>query len=467
MAIDSNTRPRKEISLRSYQQAILDDLKYMPAIALFMGTGTGKTLTSLARVKDNPTEHLLVLCPAKVVPQWMEVIKDYTDYDVIEFKPKWTNARKMQYIEELYDENWPEKACIVYALESVSLAANLYKYIGENWTVIVDESHKIKELGSKKSPVAVTKTVLRIGIQTPWKIILTATPTQKEKGGYIDYFSQIKFLGYYDMSVEEFKQRYCIEKKIQPIGMPFPIRIISGYKYTEEIEELLGTFARHYTAKFGDFEPQHIRITLPAPHNYARLVEENFYERLDLSNLSARRIARKTLCTGVVIGTDIYKKRLVYKDNLIKLEWLEEFLSNTDETVVIFYKYNVEGESLAKLCEHMKKKYIVISGATKDKIAEIKKPDYDVVIGNFAALGESIDGLQYRSHICIYFCMPESSLEFRQALGRIDRDGQTKVPMYYYLVTEKTIEDSIYKMIQSKMDFNEDILNRLTVEGGV
>jgi SNF2 family DNA or RNA helicase len=60
--------------------------------------------------------------------------------------------------------------------------------------------------------------------------------------------------------------------------------------------------------------------------------------------------------------------------------------------------------------------------------------------------------------------MPESSLTYKQAIGRIDRIGQTKVPMYYYLVMKDTLDDKIYKLIEQKLDFNEDILERLVLE---
>ena len=68
----------KNVKLRDYQKKILDDLKYVPAIGLFMGTGTGKTLTSLARFEQNPTKNLLVICPQKVISQWWEVLENNT-----------------------------------------------------------------------------------------------------------------------------------------------------------------------------------------------------------------------------------------------------------------------------------------------------------------------------------------------------------------------------------------------------
>ena len=71
----------KNIKLRDYQKAILDSLKYVPAIGLFIKTGGGKTITSLARVMQNKTNHLLVICPQKVISQWWEVLDNHTEFN--------------------------------------------------------------------------------------------------------------------------------------------------------------------------------------------------------------------------------------------------------------------------------------------------------------------------------------------------------------------------------------------------
>lgn len=433
----------------------------MPAIGLFMGTGTGKTITSLFQMKQLPTKRLLVLCPAKVVDQWKDVMGDVIpNYTIMNWKK---GSTSLEINDAILEKPIEENKAIVLSLESVFRVPGLVSIINETWCVIVDESHKIKEYGTKRSPVKVTHATLAIGAKTPYKIILTATPTQKDKGGYIDYFTQLKFLGYMDMSYQEFRNKYCILTKIHPIGMPYPIEVISGYKNIDEIISVLNSCCRRYISKFGDFEPQHTKILLPQTSSYAKLSRQKVYKDLDLRNISSRRMAKKTLTSGTITGYDLYKNHLKYEDNTTKEDWVTEFLSDTDECVVIFYKYNVELEILERACRKTGKRYIVINGANKEKYKTIKDGGFDVVLGQFAACGESIDGLQHRSHICIYYAMPESSLEHRQALGRIDRDGQKLVPMYYYLIMEKTIDADIYAMTERKIEFSEETLNKLEV----
>jgi SNF2 family DNA or RNA helicase len=444
---------------RPYQSRILAELRDEPAIALFMGTGTGKTLTSLFRFVENPTDKLLVICPKKVVSQWEDVIRNFDNtLDIMQFKKTSTaDAKDKTILTQTAD-------VIIVNFEIIHKLPSLITVLNNNWTIIVDESHKIKELGTRKSPVKVTKAVLTLGLLTPYKIILTATPTQKSYGGYIDYFTQLKFLGKMQMNMTDFKNRYCLEKDLVLPGRPYPIKEIIGYVRTNEIDEMLLKIGRRYVPKKGDFDPEHIKVKIDRTSSYAKVAREKVYKEILLDNVSRKRIALKTMASGTVFGYNEFRQKFSYNDNTNKMDWLEEFLSNTDETVVIYYQYNSELHDLEKLMQKMSKTYITINGETKDKYQAIKA-NYNVLLGQYQAAAESLDGIQHKSHIAIFYSMPESSLLYKQALGRIDRIGQTKVPIYYYLVMEKTIDETIFTMIEKKVEFSEEVLDRLLLEG--
>lgn len=453
----------RDVKLRDYQEKILKELRYVPSIGLFMKTGSGKTLTSLARFYENGTNNLLVVCPQKVITQWWEVIDTHTDLNVCKYTLSWTASRKNDLIfKELSNGT---SNCVVINFEILDKLTSLDKFINNNWTIIIDESHKIKNLGTSKRPVKTTKRCLELGKQTIHKIILTATPTEKENGGYIDLYTQLKFLGYIDYSETYFRNNFCIINKLQLPGMPFPITKIIGYR-TDRIENqlkpLLSLTCRYYAPKYGDYEPQNIKINIPKAKNYAKLIRERVYKDIVFDNVSAMRVGKKSLISGTITGTNEYGDRFIYDDNTEKIEWLEEFLSNTDEVVSILYCYNVEKDLLIKMCNKLNKKYIVINGDVKDKPKELKK-DFDVVIGQYQAFSESLDGLQYKCHLMVFYSMPDSSLLYKQSLGRIDRIGQKEVPTYYNLVMEGTIDSAIYEMLQNKIEFSEKDLNNLSV----
>lgn len=456
----------KGVELRDYQERILQELSYVPSIGLFMKTGSGKTITSLARFDKNPTPHLLVICPQKIVTQWFDVIEKVTDLKPCRYNMNYSAKKKDKVISDYLLDDYNPHKCVVVNFDIVCKLECLDWAINEDWTIIIDESHKIKNIGTSRSPVKITKKVLELGELTNYKIILTATPTEKENGGYIDYYSQLKFLGYLDMSYALFKNRYCWEEKVQYPGMPFPIKKITGYRmsYIEnEIMPLLRSSCRFYAPKYGEYEPQHITINIPRCDSYASMLKDKTYKEITFDNVSAFRIGKKTLTSGVVTGTDEYKERYTYEDNTNKIDWVEEMLSNTDDVVAIVYNYNVERELIKKVCDKLGKRYIVIDGSVKDKPKELKK-EFDVVIGQYAAFGESIDGLQYKCHLMVLYSLPDSSEKYKQTIGRIDRDGQTEMPIYYHLVMDKTLDVGVSELIKNKVEFSEKDLDMLSLK---
>ena len=247
--------------------------------------------------------------------------------------------------------------------------------------------------------------------------------------------------------------------------MPFPIPKIVGYKINNverELKPILNATCRYYAPKYGDYEPQMIDIKIPKTKNYNKLLKDRVYEEIIFDNVSAMRIGKKSLIGGKITGTNEYGDRFNYDDNDEKASWLEEFLSNTDDIVSVLYCYNVEKDKIIEVCERLKKKYIIINGDVVDKPKELKK-EFDVVIGQYQAFSESLDGLQYKCNLMVFYSMPDSSLLYKQSLGRIDRIGQTKVPTYYHLIMEGTIDETIYDMLKNKVEFSEKELNEISI----
>ena len=94
----------KNIKLRDYQEQILNELRYVPSIGLFIKTGGGKTITSLARVEQNKTQNLLVVCPQKIITQWWEVLDEHTDFTICKYGMS-VNAKRKNEIIDVFIQN--------------------------------------------------------------------------------------------------------------------------------------------------------------------------------------------------------------------------------------------------------------------------------------------------------------------------------------------------------------------------
>lgn len=448
--------------LRFYQKALLSELSHLNSVAYFMKAGTGKTLLGIAKWEEHATPKCLIICPKSVLSQWaFNVKKERPNARVLSF-PKNALVREKDLI---ITRKVNDYDVVIVNYDIIYLLRGLLSIVDENWTIILDESHHIKSWGTKRKPTKTTHAALALGEKTDHKIILTATPATGKYGGYIDYYTQLKFLGYFDFDYDEFVHKYVRMSAINFGNTPYPSKVITGYKNVKKLEEILKRVSRSYTPKIGDFEPQFIDVLVEQSPQYRKMLSEFAYGKIALKNTTRRMIAQKTMATGVVYGKGVVgSQNYSIEDNTFKIDWLQDFLEGTDEVVAVLYQYNVELASLEKLMKKIKKRYIVINGDTKDKFNEINHKEYDVVLGQYAAFGEALDGLQKKCHIEVFFAIPESTRSYIQTLGRIDRLGQESVPMYYFLMMEGTLDTQIRRLIAENKDFTEQTLAQLEVE---
>lgn len=425
-----------------------------------MGTGTGKTYTSLELIKNFKTDNLLVISPHNAIKQWQNELKTYyPKYNVIELPKSWSSVKINDYLKK-----YEFKGCNAFVInyDMVFRLPELLRIVDNTWTIILDEMHRIRNYGTIRKPNKTVSFILKLGELTENKVGLTATPVQGHFGGYLEYYTQLKFLGYIDMSYQEFYNHYVIYREVAVGGVPFPIKKITGYRDTGTIDELLQLIARRYVPSYEDYEPVHITIKLDRTRTYARTVRENAYKDIVLNSGARKRIAKKTLTTGTIHGHTMLGDFMSYVDNTIKIDWLKDFLEDVDAPVIVMYNYNVELNTLVQMAERLKIPYEIINGSVSDKNAVVNR-DWKVLFGQYQAMSEALDGLQFVTNIMVLFAMPESSLLYRQVIGRIDRIGQTKPPTYYSLIMENTIDSVIQENIENKIEFSEKTLNLLEV----
>ena len=447
-----------KIRPKGYQQQIIDELGGLNSRALFMGTGSGKTYTSLFIHKALPPTNLLIVCPPSITQQWEASAEAILpDANVIKVPKSWSGKRINDAIATVPNNQNNIVAVSMYVVHSLDI---LNKAMSDDWHIIFDESHRIKSHKAR-----VTKTMLKLGSMTKYKTILTATPTEADYGGYIDLYTQLKFLDHMDMSRMEFLNHYAIEKAMNLPGLKFPIMEITGYRETVgEIDDILKQISRSFTPAYTDEPAESIKIQVPRSPRYTKAKYQRTYSDINLSNPTRLRIAERTLTTGTIVGLSLSDKRLTYDDNTSKLDWLKDFVQDQGGVVLVYYQYNVELANLEKLAKTLNKTYIIINGANNNKIDDINHKSYDLIFGQLNACSESIDGLQHKTNIAVYFALPESSIVARQSTGRLDRMGQTLSPRFYYLIMEKTVDEKIWALVESKKDFSQKTLDMLVLQ---
>lgn len=141
-----------------------------------------------------------------------------------------------------------------------------------------------------------------------------------------------------------------------------------------------------------------------------------------------------------------------------KQEWVKDFVDTLESGCVFFYNFVNTGDSL----EEIIKKSIPngarvwrIDGTHHEIPTAETIGEKDMVLCQWQSGSEALN-LQFLH----YWCSVEACYSYStsiQARGRIRRIGQEMPQFYYYLRTERTIEDAIYEALRTKSDFSEDV----------
>ena len=409
-------------------------------------TGVGKTVTSLSVAErlfnKAMIEGLVIICPVSKVDDWkndvkLEIPKLKITF-VTSFQSAWRDKNSNIIIEQLKN----------------------YKSL-----IIIDEGHKMKTYDSKQS-----KFIQSVcSTYTPYTLVLSATPQNKK---YIDLYPQYKILysNLFNIKAKDFKKEYCVEAQnwnlVYAGKSRFPFNEIVGYKHTELMDKEINnyTYYKKYESEYD--KPIDIIQQFKMTSDMKYFKEKKVWPKMDEKALAdALSIGdvdsvdtdfiianRPTLhhtymresCSGFI-------RDYFLKDNP-KLQWLKDFLEGTEGRVVIFTNFIAETVMINRLCTELKRHCCIYDGANKD-LTDWTEHNDCVAVVNVVAGGAGINDFAI-TNIAIFFSPPENYIDFMQAKGRIDRIGQTKQPIYYYLQIMNSVEPQIYKMLKDGKDFD-------------
>lgn len=439
-------------SLYDYQKKIVDTLKVNNAGGLFTDTGTGKSYMSIAlyqeKWKEKKVNKCLVICLLGKIEEWERDFKKWQPFDrILIMDGKKETLRKYR--------NGEWDVCIVN-FERTWRTKDMLYYTDENTFIIIDESHKIKTPDTKQG-----KFIADLGMKTPYKFILTATPMGN---GYIDLYNQLYFLGFINMSKKQFEDMFCVFQLCFIPGSK-PFKKISYYKNTKILDDIVSKYCYFYERPVDeDMLPSELIINIKLDKMYNKIARDRVYKDIVLDSISSKRIALKSLCSGTIMGKPIIAENnddtKVYQLNKNKIEWIKTFLETFNKRVVIFYQYTHQMEQLYEEISKTKRTVARYNADYKEKDLFLENNDC-VLLVQYKSGGTGIDWLK-NSYVAIFYSLPDSYIEFYQAKGRIFRNGQKEKPLFYILVSDgsKSVDKMNLDALQDKKDFNDDFFNR-------
>lgn len=407
-----------EIKLYPHQQKALDITQNRNRVAYYLDMGLGKTFVATEKAKQLGNNIILIVCQKSKLEDWKAHYEEYyTEYTPIIYKNILQPIRPNTVVIINYD-------LLVKREELKQL---------KDFTMILDESSYIKNEKAKRSKFVMSMKPKNI-------ILLSGTPTG---GKYEELYSQIKLLGW-NITKTQYWNEYIEFMIFNDGGRQF--KKILGYKNIDKLKEKL----REHGAVFMKTEEA---FYLPkAFNNLVKVKNIPQYKQFNKERLV--EFNDKELVGDTVLTKMLYLRQIAGMYNKHKYEKLKELIESTESRIIIFYNFKEEYINIKNLCIKLGKPIAVVNGDKRDLDAYENNDDAVVLIQYQAgAMGLNLQ----KSNIIIYFSLPLSSELFEQSKKRTHRIGQEKVCIYYYLITEKSIEEKIFNTLKMRKNFTDNL----------
>lgn len=384
-------------TLYKHQQKVYD---LNPKKYLFAhGTGTGKTITSLALAQKND-QTALISAPKALLENWGRSIIPFNKNHKIISK-------------EVLRRDWDK----------------LPRYN----TLILDEFHFWGNLKSQMSK-SLQKYIKK---HNPEYIYgLTATPYCNP----MNVFALATHLGYKINYYNFFNQFYYNVRMGNRM-----IPVIQKNKENELIDLI---------KKIGDVCTLEQCVDVPEQTFETIYFEqtksqEKGIKEIDESAFITRWTRSHTILNGLKIGDEYVPDQYF---ECLKNDYIVSF-SEENPKFAIVCRYNMQIKMLQGLLEKKGKKVFVINGDVKNRdeiIQEVEKtPECILILQADSGVGFEIPSVP----IMIFASLSFSYVSYKQSIGRILRINKLKKNLYIHLVVKDSVDEDVYNCIMKKEDF--------------
>lgn len=486
--------------LFDYQQHILDSFYHKDAFGLFLDMGLGKTILSLAFAERNNCTKVLVITingkaeeSVNIKDSWLgwgsQSSIQYTlhsKYSKNSFLQSSNDFFVINY-ESLFSRKKDRKSKVVLK-ERISEFIRSCK--NHNVAIIIDESHKMKNLQSlQTTAIFQIQKLLKLHANKVYTYLLTGTPFTT---GYIDLYSQLKLLGYSETK-GTFIDNYCVRGNIPGLlGWQQPI---VGYKNIDDLFNLIHKFA--ITIKSEDViklpEQVFINHTLPLSrqfelyckekeksnivveelrirhadtseyHDKNALVNNPFFRNIAYPDLKwigettgTAWLRARQLSIGFQGNSDEYK---VFDDSRFKA--IESFLERNVDNYIVFYNYSAELFELFSICEKLNYKIDVYCGEVKsltfyNEYCDLSESEQltdkgRVILANFASGSTGKNWQKYNKVIITSIPLYK---DYAQAVKRVHRTGQKQTVIYHIFYQQNWLDYSMKHALDECKDYS-------------
>jgi len=458
--------------LMKHQKMCVDIGRTRPKFAFFLGTGTGKTIASLAIFDDRPA-RTLVVCPLSIIHSaWMEDGQNFYPHLRITSLNCGRDPQKRK-LKKALNSN-PD--IFIVNFETFKILYDTLKQF-KFQRIIVDESSKMKDATSQ-----ITKDLLEFSKDIPERYILSGTPAPNSP---LEYYTQIDMVSpgllgpsfyafrniFFEPDPDNHYKWICPEHKLQELMDR--IKTVAIFIDKDDCLDLPPYTIQHIDL---EMDKEQRRVYMQMQELQIAALPDN------IEVLAANKLTSLMKLRQITAGFILDENKQPHFISNTKINALRELLEQIgpDSQVIIWIQFHEEVNLIKKMITETygPNKVRALYGFTQkvESDIEIKEDDMsvrDAVIKGFkegkfqyliAHPKTAMYGLTFvNAAYAVYYSMSASYEEFHQSRDRLHRHGQKKNVTYYFLTCNASIDKAIYKAIERKKKVSEEVLNYLKV----
>lgn len=474
-----------------HQIKLFAQARHMKMMALApVALGTGKTKMTLDVAADKfmrgEIDGLGIIAPNGVHRQWVEEAIPSHMSDAVQWRAAaFSTTRKLP--ADIMTPSAVRRVMRIFSFNVEGFSSDsgkafkaMSKFLASgNMMLALDESTRIKTPSARR-----TKAILRLRDLAKVRSILTGTPMTK---GLEDIYSQYAFLDPEIIGLSNyssFRSRYCVTMPAYR-GAALGVVKIVGYKNQEELVRKIAPVSFMIPKDVLGLPPQrwerrNVEMTAAQEQLY-KLLKEQLIEDLregrvaTPSNAAVRLLRLQQVLCGRYYTREVTEDEIeVEVPNVVesnRIQVLLDVLEEHDGPAVIWARFTPDILDIVAALKAAGKRVCAYYGGIDAKGREdartgFRDGRYDYFVGNPAAGGTGVDGLQVASLAVYYSCSFNAEHRW-QSEGRIHRIGTTESVLYLDLVCPGTVDGLVLKNLLSKGNVAKAVLeNPLMLNGG-
>lgn len=416
------------VQLYPHQVKALQETERFNKVGYFLDMGLGKTFVGSEKAKELK-KPLLLVCQKSKIEDWVTHLVDNSGYDTFDLTDKKELER---FINVLQGDK--EVAALTAGVINYELVWRRPELLNiKNFTLMLDESSLIQNKTAKQ-----TKFILKLDATNV--ILLSGTPTS---GKYENLWTQCHLLGW-DISEKLYQRQYVNWNTIQVSGGQF-VKVVDKKNPYKNVERLKSKLREHGATflKTEDVmnlpEQTFIEVNISKPKYYDKFMKDSIVavdgvEMVGDTSLTKRLYARE-LC-------GIYSEA--------KLDAFRDIVYSTNDRLIVFYNFN---EELSRLGYCLNDRPISIVNGQKKDLTAYENYNDSITFVQYQAGAKGLN-LQKANKI-VYYSPTVKCDDWMQSQKRIHRIGQQRPCFYYKLICKGTVEEDIYRCLESGVDWTD------------